>query len=172
MEARVKSADAPVTEIKGVGRQLCARLEKLGIRTVQDLLFHLPSRYEDRTHRVEMGAARVGERSLYGVNPAYPRRFFSGVAGEVALRGIRMTPRPYLDPAPEGALRVLFAGGSTVQGYPHPKRLAAPSYLQEMLSDLWPDRQVPLGYHKLRTSYSHLFLRRRTLAIQMSGSGT
>ena len=85
--------------------------------------------------------ARVKERALHAVNPDYARRFFAGVA-EPIRRGIRMTPRPYIEPAPEGALRVLFAGGSTVQGYPHPKRLSAPSYLQEMLGDLLPDRPI------------------------------
>ena len=85
--------------------------------------------------------ARVEGRALHAVNPDYARRFFAGVA-EPIRRGIRMTPRPYIEPAPEGALRVLFAGGSTVQGYPHPKRLSAPSYLQEMLGDLFPARPI------------------------------
>lgn len=85
--------------------------------------------------------ARVEGRALHAVNPDYARRFFAGVA-EPIRRGIRMTPRPYIEPAPEGALRVLFAGGSTVQGYPHPKRLSAPSYLQEMLGDLFPERSI------------------------------
>jgi lysophospholipase L1-like esterase len=86
--------------------------------------------------------ARVQDRVLHAVNPAYARRFFGGIAGDIPLRGIRMTPRPYIEPAPDDALRVLFAGGSTVEGYPHPKRLSAPSYLQEMLGDLYPERQV------------------------------
>ena len=85
--------------------------------------------------------AHVEGRALHAVNPDYARRFFVGMA-EPIRRGIRMTPRPYIEPAPEGALRVLFAGGSTVQGYPHPKRLSAPSYLQEMLGDLFPERQI------------------------------
>ena len=85
--------------------------------------------------------AHVEGRVLHAVNPDYARRFFADMA-EPIRRGIRMTPRPYLEPAPEGALRVLFAGGSTVQGYPHPKRLSAPSYLQEMLGDLCPERQI------------------------------
>ena len=85
--------------------------------------------------------ARVENRALHAVNPDYARRFFADMA-EPIRRGIRMTPRPYIEPAPEGALRVLFAGGSTVQGYPHPKRLSAPSYLQEMLGDLFPASQI------------------------------
>ena len=85
--------------------------------------------------------AHIEGRALHAVNPDYARRFFADMA-EPIRRGIRMTPRPYIEPEPEGALRVLFAGGSTVQGYPHPKRLSAPSYLQEMLGDLFPERQI------------------------------
>ena len=85
--------------------------------------------------------ATVEGRALHAVNPAYPHRFFAGVA-DLPAGGIRMTPRPYVEPAPRGALRVLFAGGSTVQGFPHPKRLSAPSYLQEMLRDLHPGRHI------------------------------
>ncbi len=40
----------PVSGLKGVGNAMLARLQTLGIDTVQDLLFHLPLRYEDRTH--------------------------------------------------------------------------------------------------------------------------
>ncbi|MBT1445310.1 ATP-dependent DNA helicase RecG [Shewanella sp. JM162201] len=39
----------PVTELKGVAARVAERLSKLGVNTVQDLLFHLPLRYEDRT---------------------------------------------------------------------------------------------------------------------------
>ncbi len=35
--------------IKGIGEKKAVKLEKLNIRTVEDLLYHLPARYEDRT---------------------------------------------------------------------------------------------------------------------------
>ncbi|NQD36442.1 ATP-dependent DNA helicase RecG [Permianibacter sp. IMCC34836] len=38
-----------VTTLSGVGPALAQKLERLGIRTLADLLFHLPLRYEDRT---------------------------------------------------------------------------------------------------------------------------
>ncbi len=41
--------DIPVTHIKGVGERLAGTLQKLDIVSVQDLLFHLPMRYLDRT---------------------------------------------------------------------------------------------------------------------------
>lgn len=39
----------PLTQLKGVGVAMSDKLARLNIFTVQDLLFHLPNRYEDRT---------------------------------------------------------------------------------------------------------------------------
>ena len=44
-------ADIPVTTLKGVGPAVAAKLERLNITTAEDLLFHLPFRYEDQTKR-------------------------------------------------------------------------------------------------------------------------
>jgi ATP-dependent DNA helicase RecG len=52
----------PVTSLRGVGDALAERLAKLGIASVQDLLFLLPLRYEDRTQVVPIGALSGGER--------------------------------------------------------------------------------------------------------------
>lgn len=54
----------PVTALKGVGSRMEERLERLGIGSVQDLLFHLPSRYEDRTRVVPIGSVRPGDRAV------------------------------------------------------------------------------------------------------------
>jgi len=53
--------DIPVTELKGVGSALAEKLARLGIASLQDLLFHLPHRYEDRTRIIPMGSLRVGD---------------------------------------------------------------------------------------------------------------
>lgn len=50
----------PVTALKGVGPRNAARLAKLGISRVQDILFHLPLRYQDRTRVVPLGSLRPG----------------------------------------------------------------------------------------------------------------
>lgn len=39
----------PVSALKGVGPKVVEKLERLGLRTIPDLWFHLPLRYEDRT---------------------------------------------------------------------------------------------------------------------------
>ncbi|WP_238376331.1 ATP-dependent DNA helicase RecG [Marinagarivorans algicola] len=44
----------PVSALKGVGAKLGATLAKLHLNTVQDLLFHLPARYADRTRIADM----------------------------------------------------------------------------------------------------------------------
>ena len=51
----------PLTALRRVGPRLAERLARLGLATVQDLLFHLPLRYEDRTTRVQLGALRPGQ---------------------------------------------------------------------------------------------------------------
>jgi len=56
--------ERPVTSLRGVGPALAATLERLGLRTVQDLLFHLPLRYEDRTRVVPIGTLRSGDRAV------------------------------------------------------------------------------------------------------------
>ncbi len=58
---------------------MAGRLERLGIRTVQDVLFHLPLRYEDRTRVVPMGALRPGDHAV--------------VEGEIDLAEVRFGRR-------------------------------------------------------------------------------
>jgi ATP-dependent DNA helicase RecG len=53
-----------VEVLKGVGPSVAARLEKLGIYRVQDLLFHLPLRYEDRTRVVPIGSLQHGQQAV------------------------------------------------------------------------------------------------------------
>ena len=57
-------ARLPVTTLKGVGPQLAAKLERLGIHSVVDLLFHLPSRYQDRTKVFAIGELAPGAEAL------------------------------------------------------------------------------------------------------------
>ena len=52
---------APTGSLPGVGPALQQVLEKLGIARVQDLWFHLPLRYEDRTRVTAIRDLRIGE---------------------------------------------------------------------------------------------------------------
>jgi ATP-dependent DNA helicase RecG len=48
-----------VNSLRGVGPQLAARLNKLGLYSIQDLLFHLPMRYIDRTQITPIGGVQA-----------------------------------------------------------------------------------------------------------------
>ena len=52
----------PLTRLKRVGPKVAERLARLGLFTVQDLLFHLPLRYQDRTRIRPIGSLRPGEQ--------------------------------------------------------------------------------------------------------------
>ena len=54
----------PVTSLKGVGGKVAERLVKIGVQQVQDLLFHLPLRYQDRTRLMPLGALRLQQEVL------------------------------------------------------------------------------------------------------------
>lgn len=54
----------PVIKLSGVGPQLAAKLERLHVRTVQDVLFHLPHRYEDKTTVSPIGALQPETSSV------------------------------------------------------------------------------------------------------------
>ena len=59
----------PLSSLSGVGPAQSARLARLGLENLQDLLLHLPSRYEDRTR-------------LYSINDVLPGMYVT-VEGEV-----------------------------------------------------------------------------------------
>lgn len=53
-----------VTALKGVGAALALKLQRLGIISIQDLLFHLPTRYQDRTRIIPIGTLRPGDECV------------------------------------------------------------------------------------------------------------
>jgi len=53
-----------LADLHGVGPKLVQKINALGIHQVSDLLFHLPSRYEDRTRIHPIGSCRPGQRVL------------------------------------------------------------------------------------------------------------
>ncbi len=53
-----------VNELAGVGPKIAEKLARLNISTAQDLLLHLPYRYEDRTRITAINQLRAGEKHL------------------------------------------------------------------------------------------------------------
>ena len=67
-----------VTSLKGVGSKLAERLNKIGIFCLQDMLFHLPLRYEDRTRLTSIGSLQQGRHYL--------------IQGQVLLASVNFRP--------------------------------------------------------------------------------
>lgn len=57
-------ADISVETLKGVGAVMATKLAGIGIHTLQDVLFHLPFRYQDRTRVSVIGGLRPGVEAL------------------------------------------------------------------------------------------------------------
>src|SRR5207244_5978165 len=69
----------PLQFVKGVGPQRAAQLERKGLRTVEDALFFVPLRHEDRTRLTPFrslvpGQAATCSGTIVGVSPPPPGR--------------------------------------------------------------------------------------------------
>lgn len=52
-------------DLKGVGEKGLIKLNKIGIRTIEDLLFHLPIRYQDKTKIAQISNSAVGNKYYF-----------------------------------------------------------------------------------------------------------
>jgi ATP-dependent DNA helicase RecG len=62
------SLSDPVISISGLGQKTSNRLNQLGIHTLEHLLFHLPSRYQDKTNITPLSNASVEDEILIEVS--------------------------------------------------------------------------------------------------------
>ena len=61
MRGVVLTLDTPVKYLKRVGERVAGSLAERGVETVEDLLYHLPFRYEDRAHPKPLSEYQPGE---------------------------------------------------------------------------------------------------------------
>ncbi|MFZ2234935.1 MAG: ATP-dependent DNA helicase RecG [Dokdonella sp.] len=146
---------AKLTTLPGVGPALSKSLEKLGLLHVQDLWFHLPLRYEDRTHITPIADLRPGESALVegsieaiergfrfrpqlriaisdGSQQTLVLRFFHFHAGQIAQLNVGSRLRCY------GEIRHGAQGFEII--HPQYTRVAddAPSTVDETLTPVYP----------------------------------
>jgi ATP-dependent DNA helicase RecG len=57
-------SEVSVTALKGVGEAMAEKLARVGLENLQDVLFHLPLRYQDRTRVVPIGQLRPGQDAV------------------------------------------------------------------------------------------------------------
>ena len=104
--------DTPLQYLKGVGPRRSADLQRVGLGTVEDLLYRFPMRYEDRGSFQTIASLRPGVAA--------------SVVGEVVSCGIRPTRRPrfrifeMLVRDRTGALRAVFFNQAFLNDVFHP----------------------------------------------------
>lgn len=72
--------DTPIQFIRGIGPRLAETIQAKGISTAEDLLYHLPFRYEDR----------LNPRAIHELKPGEMASVIAEVRGSVLLRTRRM----------------------------------------------------------------------------------
>ncbi len=55
--------EAPIQSLRGAGPKLSALAERIGVRDVGELLWHVPHGYRDRTKVLRIGELRIGEEA-------------------------------------------------------------------------------------------------------------
>ena len=151
----------PVTTLPGVTARVEGQLTRLGIYTVEDLLFHLPYRYEDRTQLVALKDLQEGEPVLIEGTIQYveikkgKRRslicLLNDGTGQVSLRFFHFYPAQQQHLQPGVKLRCF---GEVRQGYanfelvhPEYQRIGGdtPLNVEEHLTPIYPSTE---GLHQ------------------------
>ena len=145
-------ATIPVGTLKGVGASLEKKLARLGIETLQDVLFHLPFRYEDRTRVTPVGAARSGDAcvlqgEVVACDVAYGRRrsllaYLQDDTGKIGLRFYHFSKAQHHNLKTAGMIRCfgeVRTGASGPEIY-HPEytRLDSGEPMEESLTPVYP----------------------------------
>ncbi|MGH7768257.1 MAG: DEAD/DEAH box helicase, partial [Candidatus Binatia bacterium] len=128
----------PLRFLKGIGPARAAQLEGLGLKTIEDLLYHLPFRYEDRRAIRKIRQATVGREETFigklaAVNQRYVpkmrRRILTAtLADETGLLGlVWYRVPPYLA---EGLRkdRLLLVHGKVEPGIGAQKKIVHPEF--------------------------------------------
>ena len=85
--ASLEPLSQPVQFLRGVGPRRAALLAKLSLHTVGDLMWFLPSRYEDRRNLTPLGMLQTGSRQTFcGRVTAFQLRHTSRGRSSVSLR--------------------------------------------------------------------------------------
>ncbi len=126
----------PIEKLKNVGARNLPRLNKLGIKTLKDLLWHFPVRYEDYTRLVPIIDVQAGEKvniqgeGLKIVNKRlFPRRMFvtqALIKDESGAMNAVWFNQPYIANSLQEGTFVSLAGKANLDK--HGLYLSSPTY--------------------------------------------
>lgn len=134
MSSMTKDALTPVRYVHGVGPRRAEALEKLGVRTLRDLFFLFPRRYEDRTQFLKIGEVSPcdnvtlkGEVLTLGVRPLKQMPLFELVVGdETGMIHAVWFNQPYLKNQFKVGMKVVLNG--RVERYQEQIQINAPEF--------------------------------------------
>jgi ATP-dependent DNA helicase RecG len=111
----VLTLSTPVQFVKGIGPAIATTLAEKSILTVEDLLLHLPFRYEDR----------LNPRSLAELTPGETASVIAEVRGAALLRTRRMPLFEMTVGQGTTSMKCLWFHGTYLEGRFHPSQLVA-----------------------------------------------
>lgn len=140
-----------VGSLHGIGPAFASKLAKIGVHTLQDVLFHLPFRYEDRTHvtpiaTVKPGDAVVLEGEIVSCEVAFGRRrsllaYLQDGSGRIGLRFFHFTRAQQNNLASKPAIRCygeIRRGAAGLEIYHPDYNLLTSSQLPDRLTPVYP----------------------------------
>jgi len=90
VHVRLHALATPIKNLKGVGPKRAAQLESFGLKTIGDLLHHLPFRYDDRREIKKIAQAVAGEEaSFVGRLVALQKRYVPRLRRQMILATLR-----------------------------------------------------------------------------------
>ena len=131
--------ETPVQYLKGVGPKMAEKLEKLGVKTVRDLLFYFPRRYEDYTiiSKISELANAIGEyktikaKIINITNRRTSRRRFTiteaVVADETGSLKVVWFNQPYLAKMLKAGREIILNGKISFDSFSHQLQMESPS---------------------------------------------
>ncbi len=139
----------PVSSLKGVGPKLAGKLARLGIHDKQQMLFHLPLRYEDRTRITPIAAMQPGRGAVFegkvlqsNINMRHGGRGGRQLVVKLADRSGALTLRFFHFNA---AQQNLLARGAWIRGYGEPRFIGgAPEIAHPEFQRIDPQHPPPL----------------------------
>jgi ATP-dependent DNA helicase RecG len=90
--------NSPLTEVKGVGNELAKKFAILGVKTVRDLIYYYPRRYDDYSHVQPVGKIKPGVVTIKAV--------IKQAKGRYARRGLHVTEAVASDET--GSVRIVW----------------------------------------------------------------
>lgn len=138
----------PIQYLKGVGPQLALKFHKLGIETVEDLLLHLPRRYQDRTRITPIQTLNIATEAVIQGQVRWVEKTtkhkhtqclvcVSDGTAEIWLRFFHV----YGNFENKFKIGVLLRAFGEIRFYQHRKEMAHPEY------QILPNSTVPVEDH-------------------------